>query len=57
VFNCGQQIGPTPTHIALDTDAGEAVWLSLMGVESVRLDAELTRPVTALDAVPEWLRL
>jgi len=56
VFNCGQQIGPTPAHIAIDTDAGEAVWLSLMGVESVRLDAALTRPVTMLDAVPAWLR-
>jgi Icc-related predicted phosphoesterase len=33
VFNAGRQIGPVPTRIELDTEAGNAVWLSLAGVE------------------------
>jgi Icc-related predicted phosphoesterase len=38
VFNPGRQGGATPTRIDLDLDAGEAVWLSLMGIESISLD-------------------
>ena len=33
VFNAGRQIGPVPTHISLDTDAGTAQWYSLAGDE------------------------
>jgi Icc-related predicted phosphoesterase len=33
VFNAGRQIGPVPTRIELDTDAGLATWVSLAGVE------------------------
>ena len=33
VFNAGRQIGPTPTHIELDTEKELAVWSSLAGVE------------------------
>jgi Icc-related predicted phosphoesterase len=33
VLNAGRQIGPTPAHIELDTDAGYARWSSLAGVE------------------------
>jgi len=53
VFNSGRQIGPTPTHIIIDTDAREAVWLSLAGAELVRLGAPLER--VSLDAMPQWL--
>ena len=55
VFNCGQQIGPTPTHIVIDTEAREAAWFSLAGNELVRLDAPLVRPVPELTALPAWL--
>lgn len=37
VFNAGRQIGPVPTHIEIDLDAGSAEWHSLMGSESLRL--------------------
>ena len=55
VFNCGQQIGPTPPHIVIDTDEGAAAWFSLAGAEAVRLDAPLQRPVASLEAMPAWL--
>ena len=51
VFNCGRQIGPTPTHIMINTQAGEAIWFSLAGAEIARLDAPLVRPLPALDAI------
>jgi Icc-related predicted phosphoesterase len=35
VFNPGKQIGPSPTHIALDLDAMTAEWISIEG-QSVR---------------------
>jgi Icc-related predicted phosphoesterase len=53
VFNCGRQIGPTPTHIIVDTEAGEAAWFSLAGAEQVRLDAPLRRPLDAAAAIPD----
>jgi Icc-related predicted phosphoesterase len=31
VFNTGQQIGPTPAHIAFELAQGEAIWTSLEG--------------------------
>jgi Icc-related predicted phosphoesterase len=37
VFNGGNQIGPTPTHIVIDTDAGVASWSSYEGVEEFGL--------------------
>jgi Icc-related predicted phosphoesterase len=57
VFNTGQQIGPTPTHIALDLDAGEAAWFSLDGNQIVSLGAEAERPFETLSGVPDWLRV
>ena len=39
VFNAGRQVGPVPTHIEIDLNAGTAVWRSLMGEETLRLDA------------------
>jgi Icc-related predicted phosphoesterase len=35
VFNAGNQRGPTPTRIEIDLDAGQATWVSLMGVETL----------------------
>ena len=53
VFNSGRQIGPTPTHVAIDTNANEAAWFSLAGAEHVRLDRQ--RDIQILDAAPAWL--
>ena len=55
VFNSGRQIGPTPTHIMINTDAREAIWFSLAGAELVRLDLPLERPLAPLTALPGWL--
>lgn len=55
VFNSGRQIGPTPTHIAVDTEAGEAAWFSMDGGELVKLDAPLQRPPMILSALPAWM--
>lgn len=55
VFNAGHEIGPIPPHIVIDTKAGEAVWFATVGVQAVKLDAPLTRPVQRLEAPPEWL--
>lgn len=55
VFNAGQQIGPTPCHVIIDTEAGEAAWFSMAGAELISLDAELRRPAFQLDALPAWL--
>ncbi len=40
VFNPGHQIGPTPTHIEIDLEAGWARWSSLLGVEQIDLAAD-----------------
>jgi Icc-related predicted phosphoesterase len=55
VFNAGRQIGPHPTHIIFDTEVNEALWFSLAGAESVRLDESLKRPVSELTELPAWL--
>jgi Icc-related predicted phosphoesterase len=57
VFNAGHQFGAPPTHIVIDTEEQEAVWLSAAGVQSVRLDRPLERPVKPLSALPAWLTL
>jgi Icc-related predicted phosphoesterase len=56
VFNAGQQFGALPTHIVIDTGAGEALWFSGAGNQFVRLDQPLERPVKRLEALPDWLR-
>jgi Icc-related predicted phosphoesterase len=55
VFNCGRQIGPTPTHIVVNTDEREAAWFSLAGAELARLDLPLERPFASLTSAPAWL--
>lgn len=55
VFNAGRQMGPLPTCVVFDTEAGWAHWMSLERAETVRLDAPLTRPVTPLTEPPAWL--
>ena len=54
VFNAGHQFGAPPAYIVLDTGVREAVWVSAMGAQLVRLDAPLRRPIPALRALPEW---
>lgn len=54
VFNTGFQFGAPPAFIALDIAAGEAVWMSAMGVQVVRLDAPLHRPIASASALPAW---
>jgi Icc-related predicted phosphoesterase len=39
VFNAGRQIGPEPAHVVVDLDERWADWHSMLGVESVSLDA------------------
>jgi Icc-related predicted phosphoesterase len=54
VFNAGRQFGVPPAYIVLDTSAGEAVWISAMGIQTVRLDAPLRWPIPPAKALPEW---
>ena len=56
VFNTGQQFGAPPSHIVIDTDAGEALWFSSAGNQFVKLGQPLARPVPRLEAIPAWLR-
>ena len=44
VFNAGRQIGPVPAHIEIDFGAGRATWHSMMGSESLALDAAAAPP-------------
>jgi Icc-related predicted phosphoesterase len=55
IFNSGRQIGPTPTHIIIDTQAREAVWFSMAGDEIVNLDAPLER--RELTELPAWFNI
>lgn len=55
VFNAGRQIGEVPTSIVIDTEAREAAWFSNDGAESVRLDAQLERPLPQLNELPDWM--
>jgi Icc-related predicted phosphoesterase len=54
VLNAGHQFGAPPAHIVVQSNRAEAVWLSAMGAQSVRLDAPLVRPVMPLRALPDW---
>lgn len=56
VFNAGRQIGPTPTHIAFDTGARQALWFSLAGAETVDLDAPHAPAAEPLTVLPDWFR-
>lgn len=54
VFNMGFQFGAPPAFVALDIAAGEAVWISAMDVQLVRLDAPLERPIASVRELPAW---
>lgn len=56
VFNAGQQFGAPPAHIIIDTEADEALWFSSAGNQFVRLGGALERPVSKLQAIPDWLK-
>jgi len=55
VFNCGQQMGPIPTHVVIDTQTGEAVWVSMDGAQRLALDRPMARPFAQLTTAPPWL--
>jgi Icc-related predicted phosphoesterase len=55
IFNSGRQIGPTPAHIVVDTEARGAAWFSMAGAEGAQLDQPLVRPLAALTEAPAWL--
>jgi Icc-related predicted phosphoesterase len=55
VFNAGHQFGPLPAYIALDTEACEAVWVSAVAVQTVRLNAPPPRPIPPAPGLPDWL--
>jgi len=40
VFNPGRQIGPTPTSVEIDLDAGTATWSSMLGTEIADLRSD-----------------
>lgn len=54
VLNAGRQYGAPPAYIVVDTALKEALWVSAMGAQSVRLDQPLQRPIPPLKAYPEW---
>lgn len=54
VFNMGQQLGPSPAHVVVDTDVGGAVWISLQGRERIDLRSGDAAPEPVAD-LPEWL--
>jgi Icc-related predicted phosphoesterase len=56
IFNTGHYPGAPPAHVIMDTDAGEAVWFSAAGNQYIRFEDELTRPVTKLQSLPDWLK-
>lgn len=55
VFNVGQHAGAPPPHIIIDTDFNEAFWSSAAGMQSVRLDQTLSRPLAKLMTPPSWV--
>ena len=54
VFNTGHQFGAPPAHIVFDTAKEEAFWMSAAGIQSIRFDAPLERPLPRLARPPEW---
>jgi Icc-related predicted phosphoesterase len=46
VFNAGRQIGPVPAYIEIDLAGGTASWHSMMGSESLALEAGASPPRT-----------
>jgi Icc-related predicted phosphoesterase len=55
IFNAGYEHGARPSHVLIDTDVGEAAWLSATGIQIVRLDQPLSRPVAFASTLPDWL--
>jgi Icc-related predicted phosphoesterase len=55
MFNVGQYVGAPPAHIIVDTEAGEALWLSAAGVQLVNFASDLVRPIPNITQPPAWL--
>lgn len=54
VFNMGQQLGPVPAHIVLNTRTREALWFSLEGRQHLLMGGGAAAPVPLAD-LPDWL--
>jgi Icc-related predicted phosphoesterase len=54
IFNAGREPGNQPTHIVLDTDVGEALWVSSTSTELAELNSPLGRPVGPIRQPPTW---
>ncbi|MCA0434587.1 MAG: metallophosphoesterase [Proteobacteria bacterium] len=54
VFNVGQHPGVPPAHLVYDSEHYEIVWMSMAGIQSVKLDHPLVRPVPRLAMPPAW---
>lgn len=54
VFNPGREPGDRPAHIVLDTDVGEAFWVSSAGAELASLALPMERPVQPIYELPAW---
>lgn len=57
VLNSGRQIGPAPTHIALNIAQNAAIWFSLAGPEIAALNCDIDYPLPKLREPPDWLAL
>jgi len=55
VFNAGLQPGRPPVYIVIDTDEGNAFWLSAGERQSIDLKTPLTRPAAMVISPPSWL--
>jgi Icc-related predicted phosphoesterase len=53
-FNIGHQFGAPPAHLVIETHVGEALWMSQMGVQTVRLDAPLEKRIWSDGNLPDW---
>lgn len=54
IFNTGQQLGPVPCHIVLDTDRQTALWFSLDGIQELALDGPDGQGPVRRAAPPGW---
>ena len=54
VVNAGRYYGSPPAYVVVDTFQNEALWLSAMGGQLVRLNEPLKRPIAPLMALPNW---
>ena len=54
VFNAGRYYGSPPAYIVIDTAHQEALWLSAMGGQLIKLNGPYEQPPARLKALPIW---